>query len=63
MARVSDFTDDQVYHQAVHWLSLADLEDALLKGIDDFKTKPSFGVFIVLINPLVTLAAFLVVFN
>ena len=63
MARVSEFTDDQVYHPTVHKLGLADLEDALLKGIDDFKAKPSFGVFIVLIYPLVTLAAFLVVFN
>jgi uncharacterized membrane protein len=63
MAHVTDLTDEHVYHPAVRKLTLADLEDALLKGIDDFKAKPTFGVFIILIYPLVTLAAFLVVFN
>jgi uncharacterized membrane protein len=63
MAHVTELAEEHVYHPTVRKLSLADLEDALLKGIDDFKAKPTFGVFIVLIYPLVTLAAFLVVFN
>ncbi len=63
MAHVTGLDHAPTYHPAIRKLSLGDLEDALLKGIDDFKAKPTFGVYIVLIYPLVTLAAFLVVFN
>lgn len=63
MAHVTDLADEHAYHPAVRKLTLVDLEDALLKGIDDFKVKPTFGVLIALIYPLVTLGAFLVVFN
>jgi len=63
MANVTDLAEEHAYHPTVRKLSLADLEDALLKGVDDFKAKPTFGVFIALIYPLVTLGAFLVVFN
>jgi uncharacterized membrane protein len=63
MAHVTHIAEEHAYAPAVRKLTLADLEDALLRGIDDFKAKPTFGAFIVLIYPLVTLAAFLVVFN
>ena len=63
MAQVTDLADEHAYRPTIRKLTLADLEDALLKGIDDFKAKPTFSIFVALIYPLVTLAAFLVVFN
>jgi len=63
MEHVADHTEARAYRPTIHKLSLADLEDALLKGVEDFKAKPTFGAFVIFIYPLVTLAAFMVVFN
>jgi len=63
MALITSLADEYTLQPVVRKLSFTDLEDALLKGIDDFKAKPTFSVFIALIYPLVTLGAFLVVFN
>jgi uncharacterized membrane protein len=63
MALITSLSDEHNHPLAIRKLSLADLQDALLKGIEDFKAKPTFGIFIAVIYPLVTLGAFLVVFN
>ncbi len=63
MALITGLANEHATHLNVRKLSLVDLEDALLKGIEDFKAKPTFGVFVILIYPLVTLAAFMVVSN
>jgi uncharacterized membrane protein len=47
----------QLDHPAVRQIGTADLRDALAKGIDDFKAKPSHIVFLCIIYPLVALFA------
>lgn len=42
---------------AVRTITLADLKDALMKGIDDFLAMPSHAVFLCLIYPIVGLIA------
>ena len=42
---------------AIRKISPADLKEALLKGVDDFKAMPSHLVFLVAIYPLATLLA------
>jgi uncharacterized membrane protein len=44
-------------HLAVRTIKLADLKDALRKGIDDFSAMPSYAVFLCLIYPIVGLIA------
>jgi uncharacterized membrane protein len=44
-------------HLAVRTITLADLKDALMKGIDDFLAMPSHAVFLCLIYPIVGLIA------
>jgi len=39
----------------VHTITTADLRDALAKGLDDFKHKPSHVIFLVVIYPIVAL--------
>jgi uncharacterized membrane protein len=41
----------------VRTIKLADLKDALMKGVDDFSAMPSFAVFLCLIYPVVGLIA------
>jgi uncharacterized membrane protein len=48
---------------AIRRITIADLFDVLAKGIDDAKAKPSFVLFVIGIYPLVSLLAFMVVFN
>jgi uncharacterized membrane protein len=44
-------------HLTVRTIKVADLKDALMKGIDDFSAMPSFAVFLCLIYPIVGLIA------
>ncbi len=48
---------------AVRKIGLRDVAEALLAGIDDFAAKPTHLYFLAVIYPVVTLGAFLVVFN
>lgn len=48
---------------AVRKIGLRDIADAILAGIEDFAAKPTHLYFLGIIYPLVTLGAFLVVFN
>jgi uncharacterized membrane protein len=48
---------------AVRKIGLRDIADAILAGIEDFAAKPTHLYFLGVIYPLVTLGAFLVVFN
>lgn len=47
----------------VRKIGLRDIADALLAGIEDFAAKPTHLYFLGIIYPVVTLGAFLVVFN
>ena len=47
----------------VHKIRLADLVDAVEKGIDDFKEKPTHLLFLAVIYPVATLFGYLVVAN
>jgi uncharacterized membrane protein len=47
----------------VHAIGLADLRDALLKGIEDFKAVPSHAVFLCIIYPVIGLILFRVIFD
>lgn len=49
--------DDVAAYPEVRRISPADLKDALAKGIDDFKAKPSHLVILALIYPLAMLVA------
>ncbi|MCZ6638200.1 MAG: DUF2189 domain-containing protein [Alphaproteobacteria bacterium] len=42
-------------HPAIHKISLADLKDALKKGVADFNAAPTHFLFLALIYPIVTL--------
>ena len=48
---------------AVRKIGFRDIAEAILAGIDDFAAKPTHLYFLAVIYPLVTLGAFLVVFN
>ncbi len=48
---------------AVRKIGLRDITEALHKGIEDFSAKPTHLYFLAVIYPLMTLGAFLVVFN
>lgn len=47
----------------VRKIGVADLKDALAKGIDDFKAMPTFALFLVVIYPVIGLILFRVVFE
>ncbi len=44
-------------------IGFGDIADALIEGIDDFRAKPTHMYYLAFIYPIVTLGAFLVVFN
>jgi len=48
---------------AIRNITTHDLFDALSKGIEDAKAKPSFVPFVIVIYPLVSVLAIMVVFN
>lgn len=48
---------------AVRKIGMQDIRDALRAGLDDFRAKPTHLYFLGVIYPLVTLGAFLVVFD
>jgi uncharacterized membrane protein len=50
-------TDIGSSHPAIRTIGTADLKDALAKGLDDFKAKPSHIVLLVAIYPIVGLVA------
>src|SRR2546429_4935078 len=55
MAQPNVLTGTESIHQApaVRRIGLADLKDALARGIDDFAAMPSHAVFLCLIYPIV----------
>ena len=44
-------------------IGLSDIAHALMEGVDDFRAKPTHLYYLAFIYPIVTLGAFLVVFN
>lgn len=56
-------THVEAAHPAVRKIGLRDITEAVLAGIDDFGAKPTHLYFLGIIYPLMTLGAFLVVFN
>jgi uncharacterized membrane protein len=48
---------------AVRTIDTADLRDALVKGIDDFKAMPTFALFLAILYPIIGLILFSVVFK
>lgn len=63
MALSSSHTTHAAAQPAVRKIGLRDIADALRAGLKDFAAKPTHLYFLGIIYPLVTLGAFLVVFN
>lgn len=50
-------------HPTIRRIGLADLKDALRKGIDDFKAMPSHALFLCLIYPIIGIVMFRLAFG